>query len=955
MNMYTRKILLSLILLITFKYLVVAQDFYLHENGVTIICTEAEFGESGNINNITYTKHPSWEITPENASTTCTSDKEKTYGINNLFKAKTGFNEDISHWDVSVFNRMMAAFSYTDFNQDIGLWDVSNVKNMNATFSNTPFNQDISNWDVSSVENMSYMFSEAESFNQDLNKWDVSKVKNMSGMFWFTSFNKDISKWDVSNVTNMQSMFYNSTEFNQNIGEWDVSSVTNMHSMFEGASSFNQDLSGWCVTNISSEPENFATGSALTEENKPIWGTCPNAMDNRITIRDLNTYTDLVTLDETSIQNQEYKDEPITITGIVVSNPTSSGLAGYGASSDIINRIHVFIIDTSAISQGRDGMSLQIVESTQSFVDSLEKGGIYDFYGQLTFFSVTSQFDLLESPKLVGTVNDSSYVQYSELLQPRELSIDDIHSIQDNKIILTPENYMKYNAEYVSFSNVFSWVALTSTRNVWMVHNNSSKIWTWDYSLRFRNDRTDNYKSYYNFIRSKPNFPNGSGKGLFVPPISNSKLNISGFLVVHRDDNNYDNYSGETFSINPFEDGILWSKDRIKLTNGETYNGEVFNWVNDIQIIDSPYDTNEYVLEFSDFSDLAKLYIPQPEKITHSNTDSTLNVDNASFFIPYHESDFGNYQFEIKIADAEVDQSSYFSFHIDWLIGDMQFFEINLSDKTLAYEKALSSTQLNLKEIDFSDWIKFNIYYREGNIEIIINDNHQFILSNPEIGQGERNGFLRFDTNTKISFNSIEYSKKYLTQPSLSTPFNDQVNVGTLTEFTWNEVESSVSYHLQVSTDNQFSSFVFDSSKVGSTSFTLSEPLSENTTYFWRMKSISDNELRNSEWSDTLTFITGIRTSIEDELMPQEYILSQNYPNPFNPSTQIQYALPEATEVTLEVFNSVGQKVMELVNGQKSAGYHTATFDASGLSSGVYLYKLTTPSFTETKKMLLIK
>ncbi len=508
MNMYTRKILLSLILLITFKYLVVAQDFYLHENGVTIICTEAEFGESGNVNNITYTKHPYSEITPENASTTCTSDKEKTYGINNLFKAKTGFNEDISHWDVSVFNRMMAAFSHTDFNQDIGLWDVSNVNNMNATFSNTPFNQDISNWDVSSV-------------------------------------------------TNMQSMFYNSTEFNQNIGEWDVSSVTNMHSMFEGASSFNQDLSGWCVTNISSEPENFATGSALTEENKPIWGTCPNAMDNRITIRDLNTYTDLVTLDETSIQNQEYKDEPITITGIVVSNPTSSGLAGYGASSDIINRTHVFIIDTSAISQGRDGMSLQIVESTQSFVDSLEKGGIYDFYGQLTFFSVTSQFDLLESPKLVGTVNDSSYVQYSELLQPRELSIDDIHSIQDNKIILTPENYMKYNAEYVSFSNVFSWVALTSTRNVWMVHNNSSKIWTWDYSLRFRNDRTDNYKSYYNFIRSKPNFPNGSGKGLFVPPISNSKLNISGFLVVHRDDNNYDNYSGETFSINPFEDGIF--------------------------------------------------------------------------------------------------------------------------------------------------------------------------------------------------------------------------------------------------------------------------------------------------------------------------------------------------------------------------------------------------------------
>ena len=94
-----------------------------------------------------------------------------------------------------------------------------------------------------------------------------------------------------------------------------------------------------------------------------------------------------------------------------------------------------------------------------------------------------------------------------------------------------------------------------------------------------------------------------------------------------------------------------------------------------------------------------------------------------------------------------------------------------------------------------------------------------------------------------------------------------------------------------------------------------------------------------------------------DEYLQQKYSfnLNQNYPNPFNPSTQIQYALPEATQVTLEVFNSVGQKVMELVNGQQSAGYHTATFNASGLSSGVYFYKLSTSSFINTKKMLLIK
>jgi polyhydroxybutyrate depolymerase len=98
------------------------------------------------------------------------------------------------------------------------------------------------------------------------------------------------------------------------------------------------------------------------------------------------------------------------------------------------------------------------------------------------------------------------------------------------------------------------------------------------------------------------------------------------------------------------------------------------------------------------------------------------------------------------------------------------------------------------------------------------------------------------------------------------------------------------------------------------------------------------------------------RANVNEYLQKKNsFNLNQNYPNPFNPSTRIQYALPEATQVTLEVFNSVGQKVMVLFNGQQTAGYHTAPFNASGLSSGLYLYKFTTPSFTETKKMLLIK
>jgi hypothetical protein len=88
---------------------------------------------------------------------------------------------------------------------------------------------------------------------------------------------------------------------------------------------------------------------------------------------------------------------------------------------------------------------------------------------------------------------------------------------------------------------------------------------------------------------------------------------------------------------------------------------------------------------------------------------------------------------------------------------------------------------------------------------------------------------------------------------------------------------------------------------------------------------------------------------------PVEFTISQNYPNPFNPSTTLQFGIPEASNVKLEVFNMLGQKVATLVSEKLQAGYHTARFDAGGLSSGVYIYQIQAGNFTQTKKMLLIK
>ena len=90
-------------------------------------------------------------------------------------------------------------------------------------------------------------------------------------------------------------------------------------------------------------------------------------------------------------------------------------------------------------------------------------------------------------------------------------------------------------------------------------------------------------------------------------------------------------------------------------------------------------------------------------------------------------------------------------------------------------------------------------------------------------------------------------------------------------------------------------------------------------------------------------------------LTPGSFELSQNYPNPFNPSTTIKYSLPENSFVNLAVYNLLGENVRTLVNEVQNAGNYNLNFDASGLTSGTYVYRLSTASGTLTQKMVLLK
>ena len=94
---------------------------------------------------------------------------------------------------------------------------------------------------------------------------------------------------------------------------------------------------------------------------------------------------------------------------------------------------------------------------------------------------------------------------------------------------------------------------------------------------------------------------------------------------------------------------------------------------------------------------------------------------------------------------------------------------------------------------------------------------------------------------------------------------------------------------------------------------------------------------------------------IENISLPTDFVLKQNFPNPFNPATQIEFALPYSSMITLKVYNSAGREVAVLANDVYEAGYHQVEFDGTELSSGLYFVNMQSGDISITHKMLLVK
>ena len=211
--------------------------------------------------------------------------------------------------------------------------------------------------------------------------------------------------------------------------------------------------------------------------------------------------------------------------------------------------------------------------------------------------------------------------------------------------------------------------------------------------------------------------------------------------------------------------------------------------------------------------------------------------------------------------------------------------------------------------------------------------------------------FVFFDSPPATGFSLDNVFPAIPADIVISSSVNEESSF--IVDLSWSEpVDEDFAYHnvYRVDVSSDESAMIF---QVVESNFT--DIVSEWGNYDYWVTAVDHNGNESDPSS-----IAGVSLSIVEEVLPAEFTLGQNYPNPFNPSTQIRYALPERSKVTITIYNMLGGKVRTLVNDYQEAGYRSALWNATNdrgslVSAGMYIYTIQAGNFYQAKKMILLK
>jgi surface protein len=813
--------------------------------------------------------------------------------------------------------------------------DVYEVVDRNLLIQRRDEGKDLSKVCVSNVTDMSQMFmgsvNSIYSFNQSIGNWDVSSVTNMSGIFSFSTFNKPISNWDVSSVTDMGGMFNNS-QFNQPIGDWDVSLVTNMANMFSN-SPFNQSITNWNVSSVVNMRGMFG-GSISSQVNR-------TPFNQRIGDWDVSSVTDMSFMFASSTFNQPLNNWDVrSVTNMrgMFSNSQFNQPIGDWNVSSVTNMGNMFYAIT-----GYTPFNQPIGEWDVSSVTDMNR------------MFIRSQFNQPIVNWNVSSVLDMSYMfTYSRFNQP----------IGSWDISHTP-----------IIEGMFYQSNFNQPINTWCVTNINSE--PSDFSTN--SPLTPENKPIWGTCPGTPD------KVIQASPQNNSSDIARNVVIQWRSSLESAKYQLQVFEgFDPTIIDILVS-DTTYTPSQPLKQNFVYNW--------RVRGFNETLNRYGEWSSVWK-FTTEIDPNADQEISLSLNERWNIVGLPV-QVDHSNYQelFPNSVISTLFGYTNTYQNKDILEPGKGYWIRMQEAGSATLRGAPIESLELNLQ----AGW---NLVAGPSSslATSSIDDSNEIIVAGTLFGfngsyvtatsiDPGKGYWIRANQAGTITLRGGSSSKTSPSHPSMALGEFDRI------EFLSNDGDEPITtLYLNGSILSPFSTINFELPPV---------PPTGNVDVRWEkgmyvtessvataliQQGASPLRIRIPEMtSGDASALILIREYVGDQLisegqisrgevyslskhtnrlefevmekaeLPTEFTLDQNYPNPFNPTTTIRFGLPESADVTLEVYTVLGQRVMTLVNENRSAGWHTVSFNGAGLSSGVYVYRIQAGGMVQTKKLMLVK
>lgn len=665
--------------------------------------------------------------------------------------------------------------------------------------------------------------------------------------------------------------------------------------------------------------------------------------------------------------------DEVRFVAVVMTDPFESGLANVD-SEGRVNRLHVFVRDTAAATQGPDGMGMQIVDGNyEGRTDVLTVGDVIDVQGNISWFFNTVQF-FPNSVRVLGQVADFDLGE--DFLDPVVAATADINqSVGENQFQGNWSNIETLNNQYVKIENATVFSRTVGARPDWSISTDGgdTRLWIYDTGILYRNDRT----GYPDFFASREDD--------FVPPPVGSVINLSGYITATGDDPDGVSQPGfSVLNISPMaEDDLEILQTPPQITNlsspAAIPGAEPLTVTADV-VADPTRSLTSVQLGYTVWTD------GTPDSEDPSYVDMAVNAEGAYEGQIPAPADGSFVAYMVKAVDnagAESESAAKVTRFLSDGIDSIEDVQLTADRGEGAGPFVGITTDVDITGVvnndpsamgwmvvqddeDLGPWSGVLVEVPDG-MTVAMGDQVNITSATIQEIRG-----IRFDRDgdlTGLGDATVEtVAAKTMALPGYKVLGTDSLNKameayeGMMLRFenVWIADDDTGFGEWLMSTTGDEADGVegddaanelFDAG--GGPGIFDTYEIYDFIQGVWS-HSFGEFKLMPEALTD-IGVVTNVANEPIDGSVPDRYALEQNYPNPFNPSTTIDYSIRNAGHVTVDVYDMMGRRVRALVDADLAPGTYQATFNAESLASGVYIYRLKAGNEVLTRKMLLQK